>query len=153
MLVVALVAVGTWLVAGQVAVYLVSSELERRANTLEGPARFLAQAREGNRSAILQQMAPLIEEGLPGFEAVGGGDEIVRYPSSSKLILPAGSDWNSHTGYLRRDGRYYCYSLVRYGAARALLMAPIDSDLLGKLVPGIGMISLNRARARWTGAK
>jgi sigma-B regulation protein RsbU (phosphoserine phosphatase) len=144
LLILSLVAVGTWLIAGQVAVYLVSSELERRAGTLEGPARFLAQARAANRAAILQQMAPLIEEGLPGFEAVGSDGGTVRYPPSSQLNLPAANNWKSRTGYLRRNGHFYCFSLAANGGDRALLMAPIDGNLLGKLVPGIGVVSLNQ---------
>src|SRR5579863_6338399 len=36
---------GAWIVAGQIAVYLVSSELQRRAVSLEAPARILCQAK------------------------------------------------------------------------------------------------------------
>src|ERR1035438_5162378 len=42
-LILALAAIGTWIVAGQIAVYLVSSELKRRAASLEAPARILCQ--------------------------------------------------------------------------------------------------------------
>jgi phosphoserine phosphatase RsbU/P len=142
-LIVALAAVGTWIVSGQIAVYLVSSELERRAGGLEGPARFLTRTRAGERAALLMQMAPLIEEGLPGFEVVGNGDEILHYPPGNTLTLPA-SDGRNHTGYLRKDGRFYCFSLARTERSTVLLMAPIDAVLLGKLVPGIGVVNLNR---------
>lgn len=143
-LIVALVALGTWVVAGQVAVYLVSSELSRRANTLEGPARFLTQAPAANRGVMLQLMAPLIEEGLPGFEAVGNGDATVRYPVYTKLSLPTAGTWKPHTGYLRKDGRFYVYSFMDSNGSRALFMAPIDADLLSSLVPDVGMVYLAR---------
>ena len=156
-LIIALVVLGTWVIAGQVAVYLVSSELSRRANSLEGPARFLLQAPPANRGVMLQLMAPLIEEGLPGFEAVGSGDETVRYPVYTKLSLPSAGTWKPRTGYLRKDGHFYLYSFMNANGSSALFMAPIDADLLSRLVPDLGMVYLARGlenpNAREAGGK
>src|ERR1019366_1030966 len=49
-LILALAGVGTYIVAGQVAVYLVTSELQRRAASLESHARFLSRAKAPNRT-------------------------------------------------------------------------------------------------------
>jgi len=135
--------VGTYIAAGQVAAYLVASELGRRANVLDGPARFLMQAAAEERAAVLQQMAPMIKEGLPGLEVVVTGDQVLHYPAESKLSAPA-DNWKSDTGYLLKDGRFYCYSLAGTKAARVLLLAPINSGLLSKLVPGIGIVSFGK---------
>ena len=142
-LIVALAAVGTWIVSSQVAVYLVTAELERRTGVLDGPARFLIQARPAERAVILRQMAPMIEEGLPGFEMVGSGEQVLHYPAESTLTLPV-IDARNRSGYLWKDNRFYCYSMVRTAEAQVLLMAPIDAKLLGKLVPGLGIVTLKR---------
>jgi len=144
LLIVALVAVGTWMVVGQIAVYLVGSELERRASTLEGPAQFLAQARPADRPSMLRQMAPMIESGLPGFQAAETGEQVLHYPDGNKLAPPEGAR-KSRTGFVWKDGQFYCFSLAvaPNEASRVLLMAPINTPLLGKLVPGVGLVYLS----------
>src|SRR4051812_17466306 len=42
-LILGLTAVGTWILTGQIAVYLVTAELERRAQSLIAPARLIAE--------------------------------------------------------------------------------------------------------------
>ena len=140
-LILALAAVGTWIVAGQVAVYLVTTELERRTATLENTARFLSKARTADRNAAALQLAPLIQERLPGLEVLLAGAEPFHYPQESRLDPPSAA-WKDFTGYVVKDRRYYCTSMSRSGANEAVLMAPIDADLLGQLVPGIGVLSI-----------
>jgi sigma-B regulation protein RsbU (phosphoserine phosphatase) len=141
-LILALAAVGTWIVSGQVAVYLVTSELERRAASLQSHARFLSRAKvAAERNAAAMQLAPLIEERLPGLEMLLTGDNAFHYPDASKITAPSGA-LKSYTGYVLRDGRYYCVSVEKTGSNQAVLMAPIDSALLEQLVPGIGILNI-----------
>src|ERR1700722_4220414 len=51
---------GTWIVTGQIAVYLMSSELDRRAATLLTEARILSQAKPGERAAAMEHMGRLL---------------------------------------------------------------------------------------------
>lgn len=142
LLVIALVYFGTYLVVGQVATYLVSSELHRRAAVLESPARFLAQAPPGVRGVIMEQMAPLLRDRAPRFEIVVTGDGTTfRYPPDSELeVLPAG--WGKYTGLVVKNGRYCSMAAVSNGKVRALVMAPLDAGVLEGLVPGIGAVGL-----------
>ena len=64
-LIIALAGIGTWIVAGQVAVYLVHSELDRRAAALENPARFLSRATPAERSPLLERIEPLMAVSSP----------------------------------------------------------------------------------------
>lgn len=147
LLILALQGLGAWIVTGQIAVYLVSSELERRATALESPARFLTRARPEERAALVQQLGPLIAEGLPGYQVVVGGDRMYRYPADSALTLPP-AGWKDYTGLMIRDGRYYCVAYARQGGLEggtpALLMAEITPNLLGRLAPGIGLLDLTQ---------
>src|SRR5580704_4479672 len=85
LLILALAASGTWIVSGQVAAYLVSSELERRAEFLATPVRILSQADPVDRPMIAAQMGHLLAERMPGIEVVISGDPALRYPPESKL--------------------------------------------------------------------
>jgi sigma-B regulation protein RsbU (phosphoserine phosphatase) len=140
-LILALAAIGTWIVAGQVAVYLVSSELERRAASLQNPARFLIRAKENSRAALIEQLAPLLRDQLPEFEILVTGNQTVRYPAENKLDPPP-AGFGDSIRYVLKDGRYYCVSVARNGDSQALILAPIDTGLLSKLVPGIGLLGL-----------
>ena len=146
-LILALQGLGAWIVTGQIAVYLVSSELDRRATALESPARFLTHARPEEREALVQQLGPLIAEGLPGYQVVVGGARIYRYPPESTLALPP-QGWKDYTGLLIRDGHYYCVAYAREGGIEGgtptLLMAEITPNMLGRLVPGIGLLDLTQ---------
>jgi len=90
MLILALAFCGTWIVVGQIATYLVSSELSRRAAALENPAKFLSAAPTKDRPDVMRQIAPLLRDRYPGFEAIVTGDQAYRYPPDSNSIrLPA----------------------------------------------------------------
>ena len=76
-LILILAVLGTWIVVGQVAVYLVSSELERRAAVLTDPVHIISQAKPSARAATIQQLPQLFDLGVnPSFlrlEAFDGG--------------------------------------------------------------------------------
>ena len=133
-LILALAAVGTWIVAGQVAVNLVTSELGHRVAALEPQARILSQAKPADQATLIARMTPLIAGNLPGAE-------ITVDPDPARLNLPSGD----YTGYVVNRGQYYAASLVHASGTVALVMAPLDADLLAKLVPGIGILNITQS--------
>jgi sigma-B regulation protein RsbU (phosphoserine phosphatase) len=152
-LILALTYCGAWIVVGQVATYLVSSELQHRAAALQSPARFLSQAVPSERAGLAAQVASLLRERAPGLEMLVTGDDTFnpafRYPPESTLEAPA-PGWKDYTGIVFKDGLYYSMSLVRTGRTRALLLAP---GVLENLVPGIGALSIyNSAGSKLAGA-
>ncbi|MCL6505816.1 MAG: hypothetical protein K6T59_02225, partial [Bryobacteraceae bacterium] len=74
-LILVLAAIGAYLLYGQIAVYLVSSELERRAAALDSPVIGLLATEPRDRSARLRWMAPYFEQRYPGLQVLvrGGG--------------------------------------------------------------------------------
>ncbi len=137
LLILALAASGTWIVSGQVAAYLVSSELQRRAESLATPARILSQAQPFDRPMIATQMGRLLAERMPGIQVIVTGDPALRYPPESTLKAPA-QDWKDYTGCLLMDGLYYSAAIVKTGGSTVAVLAPISSAVLGNIVPGIG---------------
>jgi len=140
-LILALAFCGSWIVVGQVATYLVGSEIGRRAQTLENPARFLSQSQPGDRAAMMQQIAPLLNDRASGFEVLVTGDRTFRYPEGNGLEPPP-AGWKPFTGTVYRNGRFYSMSLAKDGPRTAVILAPLSPAVLEKLVPGIGALSL-----------
>ena len=146
-LILVLAFVGTWIVAGQIAAYLVSSELARRALALENPARFMSQASANERAEVTKQLAPLLAGRYPGFEILVTGDQTYRYPADSKLEPPP-DGWHTYTGLVNKDGEYYLMALARTGATQAIVLAPLSSERLSTMFPGLGSVNLG---GRWGG--
>jgi sigma-B regulation protein RsbU (phosphoserine phosphatase) len=151
-LILALAFCGGWIVVGQVATYLVSSEISRRASTLENPARFLSQSRPQDRPEILKQMGPLLHDRAPGFEILVVGDQTFHYPPESNLEAPP-EGWRNYTGTAYKDGAFYSMALVRSGPRTAVILAPLTPAVLEKLVPGIGSFSLSNLSAAPRGSR
>jgi phosphoserine phosphatase RsbU/P len=136
-----LAVLGTFIVVGQVAVYLVSSELERRAVTLEDPVRLLIAARDADRGALLQ-MGALSGARLPGVQIVVEGQDTMSYPAGITIQPPAGG-WKDFTGYVSRDGVYYSAAIAQKNGTTVAALAPITREVLEKLSPGIGVLRLS----------
>lgn len=143
LLILALAASGTWIVAGQVAAYLVNSELQRRAELLSGPARIVSQANAADRPVITGQMGRFLAERMPGVQVVVHGDRTLHYPPESTLDAPP-EGWKDYTGSLEKNGIYYSAAIVNQNGVTVAALAPISADVLGNLVPGIGAARLGQ---------
>jgi sigma-B regulation protein RsbU (phosphoserine phosphatase) len=136
-LILALTALGIWIVAGQVTVYLVSSELERRAAALSAPAHQLSQAKPADRAVMASQMGRLLSARMPGLEIAVSGNPVIHYPADGALTIPP-DGWNDYTGYVMKDRRYYTAAVARSADTTVIAMAPIDARILKSVAPGIG---------------
>ncbi|MDQ2898833.1 MAG: hypothetical protein M3Y07_03420, partial [Acidobacteriota bacterium] len=74
-LILILVALGTYVAAGQIAISLVGSELDRRIAALRGPAQFLSHAPAPNRADIVRGMGPFLRDRFPDLEILIHGRE------------------------------------------------------------------------------
>jgi phosphoserine phosphatase RsbU/P len=144
-LILTLAVLGTWIVVGQVAAYLVSSELERRAAVLTDPVRTISQARPSDRAAAVQRMGDSLAARMPGLQiAVSGASSApsaIHYPAASTLPAPA-DGWKDLTGYITRDGLFYLASVSHSGGTTVIAMAPVTKEVLENTVPGIGALTL-----------
>jgi phosphoserine phosphatase RsbU/P len=140
-LILTLAVLGTWIVVGQVAVYLVSSELERRAALLTEPARVVIQAKPAERAALVQQMGTSLATRMPAVEILVTGDQTLRYPGGNAAETPV-PGWKEYTGYVAKEGLYYSAAVARSNGTTVIAMAPITPEILEKIVPGIGALNL-----------
>ena len=111
---------------GQVAVYLVNTELERRVARLEEVAKALVQVPEERRTAMLDQIGPLFESRFPGL----------------RVQLLEGVGDMGPSGVVSRQELLYIRARAADKQRRVVLLAPLNRNALASLAPGLGPVSI-----------
>ncbi|MGI8990154.1 MAG: PP2C family protein-serine/threonine phosphatase [Bryobacteraceae bacterium] len=143
-LILILVALGTYIAAGQVAVSLVGSELDRRIAALRGPAEFLSQTASRNRADVVRGLGPFLRDRFPNLEILIHGREDFRYPPDSLMPAPP-PGWKDYSGLVLKDGLYYGFMHVSSGPSEVVMLAPVTPGLLSSLIPHLGDVDLSNA--------
>jgi sigma-B regulation protein RsbU (phosphoserine phosphatase) len=144
-LILLLVAIGAYIVTGQIAVYLLQRELEGRSAALMVPAQGLASTPPQDMANRLRWLAPYFAERYQGLEIVVRNGEEWRFPESTSLKLPKQTQ-QSTNGLTIRDGHYYLLAQAAQGRAAVAVTAPLTRQMLASLVPGLGEILLDTPR-------
>ena len=143
-LIVVLVIFAGWTLVGQIAVYLVSSELDRRTAALNGVARMLAETPASKRWNAIREVAPYIQDRFPKIELLIQDKTITRYPDESELSPPP-AGWKNASGLLAKDGQLCSWAHVIQGDTGVTLLGPLTPQLLAQLQPGIGEVVFLRS--------
>jgi len=133
LLVLTLVGLGAYMLAGQVAVYLVRSELDRRLVALQSVAEELSAA-----PADIRQLDATGQQRFPGlmlWTEQNGASQ--KWPADVDISWPVGLAANA-SGLAAREGRYYAWADVVAGNQETLAMAPLTRSFLSGLAPGLG---------------
>ncbi len=140
-LLVALVSVTTYGITGQIAGYLVNSELNRRTAALRRPAEALARAPAARRADFVRGMLPHLSTSFPDIEILILDDEELRVPPESDLTsAPAG--WQDTHGILVRDGRLYSWARAVHSGTEVILASYLSREFLSGMIPGLGTVSI-----------
>ena len=111
LLIIVLVASATYVIAGQTAVYLITSELDRRNALLAAAA---------DHPENLDRLLPFLRTRFPDVQVAS----TPGFPETSGLIL--------------KDGRLHCWAHAMRGGRDVTLLAPVTHDFLVGLIPGLG---------------
>jgi phosphoserine phosphatase RsbU/P len=143
LLIAALMGIGIWSLTSQVAVFLVSSELERRVDSLKLAAESIARTPAGNRADTMHHIDDLFyRERFPHLEIVVRSPAgIARYPETSTLNPPALA-WGGKSGIVVKDDRFYAWSHVPFENGDVTVVAPMGPEQLATLVPNLGTAEL-----------
>jgi phosphoserine phosphatase RsbU/P len=143
-LILALVFFSGWAVIGQVAVYLVNTELNHREQSLYRSSEALARVPAGDPERALRRFATMTRNTFPSFEMLVTGEQEMRFPQGSDIVPPPAS-WKRGQGLvLKADGaghRLYAWAHVHADNDEVTVMAPITHDALADLLPHFGDIS------------
>lgn len=151
-LILILVAIGAYFLTGQIATYLVNSELERRAAMLAATAHSLSQMRGNDRRAGLERAVEGLQDRFPGLEAVLRNGTIEHYPPSSQLAPPP-AGWKSDGGVVVKDGHWYNWAHFVNDDSSSTLIVPLTQDFLDSLVPHLAKVSINLLEDRRNGRR
>jgi sigma-B regulation protein RsbU (phosphoserine phosphatase) len=125
LLIVALVASGTYVVTGQLAVYLINSELERRNSILAGPAGMLAGEAPSERQEYTRRLLPYLQNRFRGLQ----------FTIADRA---EGSPQKDVSGFLVKDESLYSWAHAIRNRTEVTLVAPLTHELLTSLIPGLG---------------
>lgn len=143
-LILVLLATTAIVIVGQMAVYLVYTELQNRMAMLNFPASNLVRAPARDPEAALNQTVALIRRRFQNFEMISTGDTPLRYPPDSTLTSPPDA-WKNASGLVIRkvDGKQRLFAWVHaeQGKNEVTIVAPITPEFLTDLRPGIGNVN------------
>lgn len=140
-LVLALIAISAYILTGQVAIYLLRTELEHRIDSLLDPAVGLAATPPEVLEERLSWLGPYYRERYPGLEFLVRQKRLYRYPAGSKLELPPNPEARA-AGLILHNGRHHLWAHAVSGDTQVDLVAPVTGQLLASLAPGIGEVVL-----------
>lgn len=136
-----LAAVATYFVTGQMAIYLVNSELERQVGTLRGAAESVLRVPPDRRLAAIERLGAYFEERFPNFEIRADQAETYIYPNDASIEKPPAS-LTENSGILLKGSEYYLWAHIRSDNGEVTAMAPLTSTYLSSLIPSLGPVSL-----------
>jgi phosphoserine phosphatase RsbU/P len=145
-LILLLVGIVGWVVIGQMAVYLVNTELNHREVILLRQAETLAHVPVRDPELAISRFTMTIRNSFPSAEFLITGGQALLYPSNAELEPPP-SQWRLASGLVIRrtrqgEQRLYAWAHVVSDSGKTVtVIAPITHDLLASMVPGLGNIN------------
>ena len=137
-LIATLAALGGYMLINGLAIYLVTSELDRRIDSLDAAAQSIVRTAPADRPAVLRRMMELFyAEHNPGLEILlrENGKQI-RYPDDGTLPAPR-EGWKETRGVLLRNGQYYAWSHRKTKTGDVTITAPLTGEVLAGLAPNL----------------
>jgi sigma-B regulation protein RsbU (phosphoserine phosphatase) len=156
-LILMLFGLAAYAVIGQMAVYLVNTELRQRGNAVLRQAAGLARnpvAQDPERG--LNRFSDFMRDLFPEYEMRASGTRELRFPPTSTLEHPP-AGWPSRSRDLilrevdappepgqtqpRRETRLFVWAYVDTNNEKVTVVAPVTHDVLAGLAPGIGDVN------------
>jgi len=139
-LILMLVLVSSYGLTGQIALYLVNSELDRRAFMMKGAATAILETPPARRSDVMQHTQDFTRRMFPAAEILVRDGSEARYPASASITAPP-AGWKDSSGIIVKDRQLYCWANVSSSDGQVVIMAPLSEAFLSNLVPGIGQVN------------
>lgn len=140
LLILLLSVLGSYIIFGQVADYLITAELERRDESLTAAAEGLTLASPQSVDARVDEVGKRLSRRFPQVEVVAyRGASRYAWPDDSKLAPPP-SGWGDYSGLVRRQGRHYQMAHVIRNGTEVTILVPMTADHLSVMVPGMAEV-------------
>jgi phosphoserine phosphatase RsbU/P len=136
-----LAGVGIYILTGQVAAYMVTTELERRVASLADPAQGIAAGPADLRLERARWIAPYFAGRFPGFQMLVRDGRTWRFPENAS-IEPPPAGWGDASGVVLKTGAPYLWVHAISKTAEVTMLAPLTAEALANLVPNLGQVAL-----------
>jgi len=148
-LILLLAAIATYVVIGQMAVYLVNTELRHRQAVLLRSAEALALVPVTDPATALGRFETVTRGAFPEFSLLITGKRELRFPPGNKIEHPPeewrGPSWKRASGLIVKQEdsgeRLFAWAHVIENGEEVTVLAPVTVDVLGDLVPGLGDVA------------
>jgi sigma-B regulation protein RsbU (phosphoserine phosphatase) len=142
-LIMTLVGLTAWAVIGQIAIYLVNTELAHHEATLMRQAEALAHVPAADPERAVTRFAMMTRTAFPDFELLVKGQQEVRYPENARIESPP-TAWKRASGLVvKKEGgqeKLFAWAHVIERGEEVTVLAPITPDVLAQMVPGLGEV-------------
>jgi len=153
-LILLLVGIATYVVIGQMAVYVVNTELRHRQAVLMRTAESLTLLPVTDPDAVARQVEATARSAFPDPALLITGKRELRYPAGNGISQPP-QEWRTPlkeraSGLIlkpadvdNKDSQYrlFAWAHVVENGEEVTLLAPVTMDVLGGLVPGLGDVA------------
>ncbi len=143
LLIAALALVGAWTLGSQVALYLATSELDRRVVALRYATESLARAAPRDRMPTMRGMSEtFFQRQFPGIVFYSRSpSRFEEWPASVSEFHPPSREWSDASGIVLIGDRPYVWAHAVADDTDCAAVAPLTPRFLGELVPGL-LVSL-----------
>ncbi|MCX6596697.1 MAG: PP2C family protein-serine/threonine phosphatase [Acidobacteria bacterium] len=122
LLIATLTLLALWAMSGQVAVYLITSEFNRRMESLRGTAQFILREPPGRRVERVKQIGAFLSENFPDLKIVLADPQRHTFPDAISAQLPTES-WKDATGLVSINGEIHGWVNVSSDRGRIMIAA------------------------------
>ncbi len=145
-LILTLVGFAGWAVLGQMAVYLVNTELRHHEDALTRQAEALARVPVADPERALNRAGVILHNAFPDFELlIRRGSQQLRYPPNNQIAAPPATWGDAHGLVLKRENGedlLYAWAHHTVDGEEVTLLAPVTHDYLSGLVKGLGDVNV-----------
>jgi sigma-B regulation protein RsbU (phosphoserine phosphatase) len=147
LLILTLAGLGTWVLAGQMAVYLARSELDRRVASMQAAVETLLHTNPMIRVETLRRTGEIYGERFPRLLLmIDDHGNLLHWPAEPAIrVAPKAEETSS--GVAVHDGRFYAWAQISKDGMRFIAATPLTRRYLSEMVPGFGDIYLVQVSA------
>jgi sigma-B regulation protein RsbU (phosphoserine phosphatase) len=139
-LVLALAALGGYLVGGQLSIYLITSELDRRTSSLRAAAEYIIRD-PGHPIDWAKNVALYMQSRYPSVMVVAKNPDPWVYPTGTNISAPP-DGWGDASGLVVKDGVLHVWARAVRNSNSVTLILPLTDQFLGDLASGLGKIDI-----------
>jgi sigma-B regulation protein RsbU (phosphoserine phosphatase) len=141
-LILLLVWIGSYIIFGQVADSLITTELDHRNDSLDAAAEALMQVQPAVLGSRVEETEQRLKQRFRGVEIlVARGGQQYRAPASSELQAPPAA-WGDFRGLVEKKGAHFEFVHQKHEGVEVTVLAPIGSGVLSNIVPGMADVQL-----------